>query len=72
VETIKPDVNPDTEQKVKSNIIMINKEIVDDLLNQIYKKTEISMAIINNKNKCRSELNEIKKMIKNFAETYKK
>lgn len=41
---------------------------VKKLLNEIFKKTEICLGCLNNRNRCKSELLEIKKMIRNFAE----
>jgi hypothetical protein len=46
-------------------------EEVKTFLNEIYKKCEISMALLGNKNRCKTELNNMKHMIRDFVEKYK-
>lgn len=60
-------------EKSKKQDISINSsmdgEKIKVLLNNIYKKSEVCLAFLNsNKNKCKTELLEIKQMIKKFAE----
>lgn len=63
----------DSIQDEKTDQTEIQEKVFDDeqvknLLNDIYKKTEVCLAFLNsNKNRCKSELSDIKKMIKNFA-----
>lgn len=45
-----------------------DSEQIIQFLNEIYRKTEISLALLNSdRNRCKSELNEMKRMIKKFA-----
>lgn len=70
IDSIKED-KPEPDE-VQSESGLFDAEEVKDLLNEIYKRTEICLAFLNsNKNRCKGELNEIKKMIKKFAEQAK-
>ena len=54
------------EEKVK--VKEKDSEQIIQFLNEIYRKTEISLALLNSdRNRCKSELNEMKRMIKKFA-----
>lgn len=68
--TIDSDVNTDISiDREESKQDVFDAAKVKSLLNDIYKKSEICLAFLNsNKNRCRTELNEIKKMIRNFAD----
>lgn len=59
--------NTDNEKLPEQDVF--DAEQVKKLLNDIYKKSEICLACLNsNKNRCKSELNEIKRMIKSFVD----
>jgi hypothetical protein len=51
----------------------ISKQEVKTFLQTIYQKNEVCLALMNTgKNRCKSELTDMKKMIKNFAENLEK
>lgn len=74
--TLMQEIDSITDDKIDSNENnqeerndQFDAEQVKNLLNEIYKKTELCLAFLNsNKNRCKIELNNIKKMIKNFAD----
>lgn len=65
-----------TERELSEDKVAKNSAVDDELmkqikslLNEIYKKSDICLATLNsNKTRCKMELNEIKKMIRQFAE----
>ncbi len=58
---------------VDSENFCLNKEELQNFLNTLYQKTETSLAFLNgNKNRCRGELKNCLKMIKDFSQKLQK
>lgn len=67
------EVQSSEEMKEEDEAFDIDVNQVKKLLNEIYRKSEICLAFLNsNKNRCKTELNEIKNMIRKFAEEVEK